>query len=105
MINAQGDSGEKATLGKKSPWMDYRGKRGIGYEGMAIFDHPKNPWTPSQWFTRDYGFFSPTPLNWIESGFIEINAGDSLHFRYRVVVHSDNPGKAELAAEFERFSQ
>jgi hypothetical protein len=63
-VNAEGESGEKATFGKNSPWMDYFGKRGDFMEGIAILQHPSNPWYPSPWFTRDYGFMSPTPMYW-----------------------------------------
>jgi len=67
MINAEGEKGEKGTFGKKSPWIDFYGKRGDKIEGMAIMQHPTNEWYPSPWFTRDYGFFSPTPMYWPEN--------------------------------------
>ena len=68
MVNAEGETAEKATFGKNSPWMDCYGKRGENIEGLAILQHPSNPWFPSPWFTRDYGFFSPTPMFWPEKG-------------------------------------
>lgn len=104
LINSQGDSGEKATFGKKSAWMDYRGKRGDFFEGLAIFDHPKNRWSPAPWFTRDYGFFSPTPMNWLEKGFLEIPAGESITLRYGVLIHASNPSREQLEAEFQRWA-
>jgi hypothetical protein len=64
MINAEGLKSEKETFGISSPWMDYYGKRGNSTEGMAIMQHPSNRWYPSPWFTRDYGFMSPTPMYW-----------------------------------------
>jgi hypothetical protein len=103
LINAAGDSGEKATLSKPSDWMDARGPRGEATEGLAIFSHPKNRWSPSPWFTRDYGFFSPTPLNWLEDG-VRLAKGDTLRLLYRVVVHSDGPTREQLQAEFERWA-
>lgn len=103
MVNAAGESGEKGTFGKASPWMDYRGKRGEFFEGLAILDHPKNPWTPTKWFTRDYGFFSPTPMNWLEAGFVEFAAGESIHLRYRVLVHAHNPSRAQLEAAYQEW--
>ncbi len=62
MVNASGDSGEKATFGKSSPWMDYFGKRGEVIEGLAILQHPGNIDYPAPWFTRDYGFFADIAL-------------------------------------------
>lgn len=105
LVNAQGEQGEKGTFGKKSSWMDYRGKRGDVFEGVAIFDHPKNRWAPTPWFTRDYGFFSPTPMNWLEGGFLEIPQGETVHLRYRVMIHSGNPAPAQLEAEYAKWSR
>ena len=68
MINAEGAKVRKETFGKASPWIDFYGKRGEVIEGLAIMQHPSNPWYPSPWFTRDYGFMSPTPMYWPENG-------------------------------------
>ncbi len=97
LVNAEGDSGEKATFGKKSAWMDYWGTRQDGTkEGIAIMDHPGNRWHPSTWFTRDYGFFSPTPMNWLENGFIEFKKDETLELKYRVVVHAGDTKSADI---------
>jgi len=64
MINAEGETGEKGTFGKSSAWIDFYGPRMGNTEGMAIMQHPSNKWFPAPWFTRDYGFFSPTPMYW-----------------------------------------
>jgi hypothetical protein len=105
MRNAEGASGEEATFGKPSPWMDYRGERDGETEGMAMLCHPANPWFPAPWFTRDYGFISPTPMYWLESGAMEIPRGESLHLRYRVVIHGNNPPAEEIDAEFRAWSE
>jgi hypothetical protein len=104
MINADGMKGEKDTFGKNSPWMDYYGKRGEAIEGLAILQHPSNPWYPSPWFTRDYGFMSPTPMYWPENGtdtFLE--KGTVLNLRYRVIVHSGDTNQAKIAEQFEKY--
>jgi hypothetical protein len=104
MINAEGAKGEKDTFGKKSPWIDYYGKRGDETEGIAIMQHPSNPWYPSPWFTRDYGFMSPTPMYWPENGEeIFLGKGTVLPLRYRVLVHSGDHIKAEIARAFEEY--
>ena len=86
LVNAEGDTTEKGTFGKKSAWCDFYGKRanvaGDVVEGIAIFDHPKNPWSPCPWFTRDYGFASPTQMNFMEKSW-ELPAGQSVTLRYR----------------------
>jgi hypothetical protein len=104
MINAEGAKGEKDTFGKNSPWIDYYGKRGNGTEGLAILQHPSNPWYPSPWFTRDYGFMSPTPMYWPAKGEETfMKEGTKLLLRYRVLVHAGNSLDAKIAEEFEKY--
>ena len=104
MINAGGETSEDGTFGKRSPWMDYHGKRMGKTEGMAILQHPSNDWYPAPWFTRDYGFFSPTPMYWPENGEkTELKKGDKINLRYRVLVHSGDHEEADIAEEFEKY--
>jgi hypothetical protein len=106
MINAEGAKGEKDTFGKSSPWIDYYGKRGNAIEGLAIMQHPSNPWYPSPWFTRDYGFISPTPLNWPDNGEETFfKKGTQLKLRYRVVVHSGTTEEAGIAGIFKEYKK
>lgn len=87
LVNAAGESGEKATFGKVSPWMDYAGQRDGKAQGLAILSHPDNRWHPPQWFTRDYGFFSPTPMNWLPDGGLNLKQGETFRLRYLAVAH------------------
>lgn len=104
MINAEGEKGEKETFGKRSPWMDYYGKRMGKVEGMAIMQHPSNEWYPAPWFTRDYGFFSPTPMYWPENDKnTTLKKGDIIQLRYRVIVHQGDHLEAGIAQEFEKY--
>ena len=104
LINAEGQSGEKATWGKKSAWMDYYGERMGKMEGIAILQHPSNKWFPSPWFTRDYGFFSPTPMYWPENdNFITLEKGEIVNLKYRVLIHRGNHKDAKIADEYEKF--
>lgn len=104
MINAEGASSEKDTFGKSSPWIDYYGKRGNNIEGLAIMQHPSNPWYPSPWFTRDYGFMSPTPMNWPNNGEDTfMKKGTLLKLRYRVLVHAGSHLDAKITEQFEKY--
>lgn len=104
MINAEGLKGEKETFGKGSPWIDFYGKRGNAIEGLAIMQHPSNPWYPSPWFTRDYGFMSPTPMYWPENDKDTfLKKGTVLTLRYRVLVHSGDHLQAKIAEEFAKY--
>jgi len=106
MINAEGVQGEKETFGKPSPWMDCSGKRGGTIEGIAILQHPSNRWYPSPWFTRDYGFFSPTPMYWPadEKAGTVLKKGELVPLKYRVLVHTGNQETARIAEEFKKYS-
>jgi hypothetical protein len=104
MVNAEGETGEKGTFGKPSAWMDYNGERMGKKEGMAILQHPSNKWFPSPWFTRDYGFYSPTPMYWPENDkTTELKKGEQIKLRYRVIVHSGDEKEADIASEFKRY--
>lgn len=104
MINSEGMLSEKDTFGKRAAWIDFYGKRGESIEGLAILQHPSNPWYPSPWFTRDYGFMSPTPMYWPDNGVDTfMKKGELIKLRYRVLVHSGDHKKARIAEEFEKY--
>ncbi len=104
LVNARGDLSEGGTFGKEAEWADYWGTRDGIPEGLAIFNHPENSWSPPPWFTRDYGFFSPTPFNWMENGFLSLPEGEPLRLRYRVVVHSGGTDDAGIARLYEQYA-
>ena len=106
LVNAEGLSGEKETFGKASSWCCYWGTRARTdiVEGIALFDHPQNPWAPTPWFTRDYGFISPTPFNFIKQPW-SMPGGTTLQLRYRVVLFGGNPEQAQLAALYEEWAK
>ncbi len=104
MINSEGKTGEKGTFGVGSAWIDCYGQRKTGVEGIAIMQHPSNRWYPSPWFTRDYGFMSPTPMYWPEDDkATNLKKGETIKLRYRVVVHGGNTTDAGIANLFEQY--
>lgn len=105
LINAEGNKSEKGTWGIASPWCDYSGTRGNVTEGIAILQHPKNRWFPSKWFTRDYGFFSPTPMYWLEGDKLHLATNETLTLQYRVVVHTGDTQEADIAELFEQYKK
>ena len=105
LINAGGDTSEKGTFAAASPWCDYSGTRDGAVEGIAILQNPANRWYPSKWFTRDYGFFSPTPMYWLEGDKLNLAKGEKLTLEYRVVVHTGDSKTANIAGLFEKYKQ
>jgi hypothetical protein len=65
-------------------------------EGIAIMDHPENPWNPCPWLTRDYGHLSPSPFFFLEKPW-RLGRGESIRLRYRIAVHVGDPQKAKLS--------
>lgn len=104
MVNAEGETGEKGTFGKRSSWMDYYGTRMGKTEGIAILQHPSNAWYPAPWFTRDYGFFSPTPMYWPENGEnILLHKGQTIELRYRILIHAGDHTEAGIEQQFNDY--
>ena len=105
LVNAEGQAGEKGTFGVASPWCDYYGTRAGVTEGLAILQHQGNRWYPARWFTRDYGFFSPTPMYWLEGDQLNLPKGQKLTLRYRIVVHTGDTQKATIATIFDAYQR
>jgi hypothetical protein len=103
--NAAGATGEKGTFGVASPWADVSGTRFGLREGLAILESPRNRFHPSRWFTRDYGFFSPTPFDWLDEGGFRLARGETLALEYLVVVHAGDAEEAGIAGLFARWAQ
>ena len=106
MQNNLGDKGEKETFGKGAPWLGFYGKRKTGVEGIVIMQHPSSKWYPSKWFTRDYGFMSPTPMYWPEKDNVTtLSKGEVVKQRYRVLVHGGTPTEAGIPQLFDAYSK
>jgi len=97
LVNAEGKLSQKGTLAAKSNWCDYSNKVNGKTQGLAILVWPKNRWSPCTWLTRDYGFFSPTPMNWLGPEGLRFKKGESLTLKFRVVVHAGNEKDADIA--------
>lgn len=104
MVNSEGNQTEKGTFGVSAPWIDCYGERKTGIEGIAIMQHPSNKWYPSPWFTRDYGFISPTPMYWpADDKSTQLKKGEKVELRYRVIIHGGDTKQAGIAGLFEKY--
>jgi hypothetical protein len=107
LVNSEGGVNEKGTFGKTAAWCAFFGKRRSlsdnPVEGLALLDHPKNPWAPSPWFTRDYGMMSPTPMNFLKKPW-QLAAGKSIDLRYRVIAFAGDPQEAGIAALYKAWA-
>lgn len=96
----------------KGNWVMLTGKKDGKDITIGMFDHPGNVGYPAYWHARGYGLFSVNPLGRkiFSNGKEELNftlqPGQSVTFRYRIVVHSGSALTAgemnKLSAEFEK---
>ncbi len=111
IVNAPGDVDGK-VWGKKAAWVDYSGPVDGKIVGIAIFDSPKNPRHPTRWHARDYGLFAANPFCEREmdkeqpagAGDFKLEAGKSVTFQYRIILHAGDAAEAKIAERFAKFS-
>ncbi len=103
LVNSNGKTREQGTHGDPAKWCSFHGERAGGVvEGITVMDHPDNPWAPCPWFTRDYGFMSATPLNYIEEP-MRLAVREALQLRYLVVCHAGDPVRAGVDGLYKRW--
>ncbi len=105
LLDSEGRSGEKATFGQTASWCGFQGNRLGQIESLVLMDHPRNPWSPCRWFTRDYGFASPTPFNWLGAEGWKLPKGESVRLRYRVVVAAGPVDRNALRTQYDAFAE
>jgi Methane oxygenase PmoA len=98
--------------GKKAAWVDYAGPVDGKLVGIAIFDSPKNPRHPTRWHARDYGLFAANPFcehgmdetQPAGAGDFKLEAGKSVTFQYRIILHEGDAAQARIAARFAEYA-
>ena len=110
---ARGARREAVTWGKRAAWCDYHATVAGKTFGIAIMDHPGNPRHPTWWMVRDYGLFAANPFGQgsfepgadRRAGDFKIAAGQSVTFRYRVVLHEGDEKTARIAELYQDFAK
>jgi Methane oxygenase PmoA len=107
IVNA-GKIENAAAWGKPSPWVDYTGPVNGKTGGIAILNHPSSFRYPTTWHVRDYGLFAANPFGWHDfgqktSGEYVLPKGESIRFRYRVILHDGDTASAVLPAAFQGY--
>jgi hypothetical protein len=111
MVNAEGKETEKDVWGKRSPWVDYFGQVDGQTVGVAIFDNPANPRHPTYWHSRAYGLFAANPFgardftgDKSQDGSMSVEPGNTVRFRYRVVLHPGDFRDANIAELYKQYA-
>jgi hypothetical protein len=112
ITNSEGAQTEQNVWGKRADWVDYDGTLDGQKAGIVIFDNPHNYNHPTRWHVRAYGLFAANPFGLKEfdpqatgQGGYALNSGDSLRFRYRVIVHPGDVPKKKIADWYSDYSK
>jgi hypothetical protein len=110
MLNSNGAEGEKAIWGKRADWVDYSGTIGGKRVDVAIFDSPRSFRHPTTWHARAYGLFAANPFGAREfsgdagqDGSWTVPEGQSVTFRYRVLIHEGAFGADQIRAAYQSY--
>jgi hypothetical protein len=111
--NSAGGVGEKECWGKPASWCDYSGPVAGQTVGIAVMDHPGNFRSPVRWHVRDYGLmttncFGDSTFAGEEKGHrgeYTLRNGQSLTFRYRVLLHRGAAGEGGVASAYAGYTQ
>lgn len=110
IVNSEGQT-DRAAWGQRASWCDYSGPVEGRTVGIAIFDHPDNLRHPSFWHVRDYGLFAANPFGLraflgegTAEGGLRLEPGQSLTFRYRILLHAGAAEEANLAAVYAQYA-
>ena len=79
--------------------------------GSRSWITPDNPRHPVRWHVRGYGLFAANPFGLAaftndksQDGSMTLAAGQSVRFRYRVVIHPGDTKSAGVDALWKRYS-
>lgn len=112
ILNSEGDRGGK-VWGKRAKWVAYTGPDNSGESAVvAMFDYTENLRHPTWWHARDYGLLAANPFGQHDFekkpnahlGDHQLSKGDTLRFRYRILLHHGDIDSAALSDEWANYA-
>lgn len=103
-LSSTGQTG-RGVWGTRAHWMKLHGQVSGEESSLVILDHPDNPGYPTYWHARDYGLFAANPLGQAifskgkEALNFSLESGQSVTFKYQILVHSGSNLPAEKIEE------
>lgn len=98
LLTDDGREHDRVT-GEPGRWLDITGTVEGTTAGVALLDHPSNPRAPVPWYasTEAGPGYGDGWANFVNAAFLfhepmQLDAGEPLRFRYRVVVHDGDAG-------------
>ena len=111
IVNSNGET-DGAAWAKAAAWCDYYGPVKGKTVGIAILNHPSSFRFPTYWHVRTYGLFSANPFGVADftkapkdAGDYTIEAGKSINFNYRVLLHKGDEKEGRVAAVYEAYAK
>jgi hypothetical protein len=112
MVDSNGAVGEKGIWGTRADWVDYFGNVQGEDVGIAVLDSPRSFRHPTYWHARGYGLLAGNPFGIsyftgdpLQDGSWTIQAGKSLLFRYRVLIHHGDYKQAHVAEAYRQYAE
>ena len=112
LLNSTGLIGTKKIWGQRAEWVDYSTTRDNRPVGVAILDHPGNPRHPTYWHARGYGLNAANAFgirnftkDQTRDGSMTVAKGQSLTFRYLIILHDGDAAAAKVAARFDAWKK
>ncbi len=111
ITNSEGAQTEKNVWGKPADWVDYDGTLDGHKVGLVIFDNPQNFNHPTRWHARAYGLFAANPFGskafdpQAPEGGRTLDAGQSMRFRYRIIIHPGDVPKKKIADWYSDYTK
>lgn len=105
---------DAACWGKRSKWVAFHGPDELNQPAvLAILDHPDNLRHPCWWHARNYGLLAANPFGIHDFekksdktiGDYLLKKGETLEFRYLVILHHGSPKSATLDEHWKQFAQ
>jgi hypothetical protein len=109
-LTSEGKKGD-AAWGTRGRWCNLSGRVGDEPVTITIFDYPENPGFPAYWHARGYGLFAANPLGQkiFSNGKQELNFSiapqQSIKFRYRILISSEDASREKSEAHYKEFLQ
>jgi hypothetical protein len=109
-LTSEGKKGD-AAWGARGHWCNLSGRVGDEPVTITIFDYPENPGFPTYWHARGYGLFAANPLGQkiFSNGKEELNFSMAPHqsvtFRYRILISSEDASAEKSEAHYKEFLQ
>jgi hypothetical protein len=102
---------KRAVWGNRASWVDYHGPVEGEILGITIMEHPSSFGYPTRWHTRNYGLHAANVFgqhvfdDTLPKAKTTLKAGDTMTFRFRVVLHKGDEKQGHIAEEWEKYSQ